>query len=311
MEIVNGELIRNETNKNAMGGTELMAHAMVENIQSDLFEGKQIIHSRVREIIPDMKHILVLHDLPNDPESQALKDRWDEFDRVVCVSNWQLQMYNAVLQLPYSKSVVVKNAINPLKRTPLRKKKDKIRLIYHTTPHRGLNILYAVFDRLCRDYPDQLELDVYSSFKIYGWGERDDQYSDLFAALKAHPNINYHGSVSNKDVRAAISTADIFAYPSIWPETSCISLIEAMSAGLLCVHPNYAALPETSANWTMMYQWHEDVSQHANIFYECMHQAIKVVKERSVDTQPQSMYTNVFYDWKNRTRTWEELLVSV
>ena len=72
----------------------------------------------------------------------------------------------------------------------------------------------------------------------------------------------------------------IFAYPSIWPETSCIALIEAMSAGLLCVHSAYAALPETSANWTMMYPISEDHQQHCNIFADNLVSAVNVVNEQ-------------------------------
>ena len=41
--------------------------------------------------------------------------------------------------------------------------------------------------------------------------------------------MTYHGFKPNDVVRKALSEAHIFAYPSIWVETSCISAIEAMS----------------------------------------------------------------------------------
>ena len=94
---------------------------------------------------------------------------------------------------------------------------------------------------------DNVHLDVFSSFNAYGWAERDEPYQELFDKIEAHPQMTYHGFKPNNIVRNALQKAHIFAYPSIWMETSCIALMEAMSAGLMCVHPNLAALPETAA----------------------------------------------------------------
>jgi hypothetical protein len=51
-------------------------------------------------------------------------------------------------------------------------------------------------------------------------------------------------------------------------ETSCRAMLEAMSAGLLCVHPNYGALAETSGSLNFMYQGDSDFNMHANLFYQ-------------------------------------------
>ena len=309
VELVQGELLRNETNPRAMGGTEMVATEMHKRLPQDLLKHFQIIHSRPRQIRDDLKKVLVLHDLHGDPEVQHLKDGgWNRYDKLVFVSNWQLQMYNAYLGVPYSKSVVIKNAINPVSVTPKDKESDKVKIIYHTTPHRGLNILYAVFEKLAQEF-DFIELDVYSSFKIYGWEQRDEQYKDLFEKLKEHPQINYHGTVSNDEVKKALAKAHIFAYPSTWMETSCISLMEALSAGCLCVHPNYAALPETAAAWTQMYQWTEDVSEHAGVFYNNLKYAIMRYKDSSMrDYAPQKSYTDVYYSWNRRIQEWVGIL---
>ena len=302
MEITNGELIRNETNQNAMGGTELMATRMHELIPQDLLEGVQIIHSRPRELRNDLKKVLVLHDLPGDPEVQHLKDGgWKKYDKLVFVSNWQLQMYNAYLGVPYSHSVVLKNAINPI--SEIGKNDNVIKIIYHTTPHRGLNVLYAVFDAIART-DDKVQLDVYSSFKIYGWEQRDEPYKELFDKLREHPQVNYYGSVPNDEVRRALGVSHIFAYPSIWQETSCISLMEAMSAGCLCVHPNYAALPETSAGMTQMYQWTEDMNKHADVFYNNLVYAIQTIRQRTFNGRAQKTYADAYYNWANRRNEW-------
>ena len=310
VEIVEGKLIRNETNANAMGGTEMMAIGMQQRIPQELLKNFQIIHSRTRELRDDLKKILVCHDLAGDPEVAHLKDGgYKKYDKLVFVSQWQFQQYHDFLGVPYSHSHILKNAIEPI--VEHKKPNDgKIRIIYHTTPHRGLGLLYPIFDALSKQH-DNIELDVYSSFKIYGWEQRDEPYKALFDQLKQHPKIRYHGSVSNKEVRKALQSAHIFAYPSIWQETSCIALIEAMSAGCLCVHPNYAALPETAANMTTMYQWDEDVQVHANRAHRYLESAIEHIKTYGVlDMNLQIHNTNNTFNWSRRQKEWTQFLSS-
>lgn len=306
VEIVSGKLIRNETNQLAMGGTEMMAIGMHQRIPKKLLKKFQIIHSRPRELRNDLKKILVCHDLAGDPEVQHLKNGgWKKYDKLVFVSQWQFQQYHAYLGVPYSHSHILQNAITPIKS---HQKTNNVNLIYHTTPHRGLQILYPVFTELCKKYPD-IHLDVYSSFKIYGWEQRDEPFKPLFEELKKHPNITYHGSVSNGEIREALQKAHIFAYPSIWQETSCIALIEAMSAGCICVHPNYAALPETSGGWTSMYHWDEAPNIHANRFYAYLDGAVKHILQHGMPyMENQKFYTNTMYSWDKRSKEWEQFL---
>lgn len=301
----------NELNKNSRGGTELMQERLHSTLPADLLSKFQLIPSRVRDIDPDRLPILWLHDLPNDPESQHLKDPElrKRFKKIVAVSDWQMQMYNLVLGLPYSESTVIKNAIYPID-IERKRLNDTIRIIYHTTPHRGLELLVPVFEELCKHH-DNIELDVFSSFSVYGWSERDKQYEALFERCRNHPKINYHGAVSNEQIREELKKSHIFAYPSIWPETSCLAAIEAMSAMNYIVCPNYAALPETTAGFANMYQWTENNNDHANRFYAVLDSTINDIKQNGIHHQRlrfQKDYTDVMYNWNMIAQKWEATL---
>ncbi len=297
---------------NAMGGTELMKYGLLSRIAKEKLDDFQIFVSRVEEELDPTKiRLLWLHDLPGDPASEHLRNGgWKKFHRLIFASNWQMQAYINHYQIPWSKCIVLQNAIEPIEEHT--KSNDVIRLAYWSTPHRGLSILVPVFEKLCERY-DNIELDVYSSFDLYGWPERNKPYEDLFERCRQHPKINYHGTVDNAVLRENLKNTHILAYPSIWPETSCITLMEAMSAGLLCVHPNYAALYETAANWTMQYQFNEDLNQHANMFYVALAGAIENFWDDSVQSRldSQKAYANVFYNWEFRTIQWEAVLASV
>jgi UDP-glucose:(glucosyl)LPS alpha-1,2-glucosyltransferase len=301
-----------ELSKNAMGGTEMMKYGLQDRINPALLEHFHITASRYRGPAEGNKiELYWLHDLPGDPESEHLANGgWNKFEKLIFVSNWQFQAYQQYFGLPWYKCVVLQNAIEPI---PFKEKsKDKIKIIYNTTPHRGLEIIVPVFEKLAERY-DNIELDVFSSFKAYGWEERDEPYKELFERCKTHPKINYHGYQPNDIVRNALAEAHIQAYPSIWLETSCMSLMEAMSAGCLCIHPNYGALPETSANWTWMYQWTQDKRDHANAMLNHLAAGIENYWSDGVQTRlgGQKSYADVFYSWQYRKQQWDAFLTGI
>ena len=275
--VYKGEIIDSELSKNAMGGTEMMRKRLLENVDADLLKKVAIHFSRPRQLYTDVPNILYCHDLAEDPENNILANGgWRKFDHFVFVTSWQRDQYVERFGIPYSECSVIYNAIEKQYK-PVEKDTSTIRFIYHTTPHRGLELLVPIFDALTKEF-DNIHLDVYSSFKIYGWEKRDEVYSGLFKNIEAHPNMTYHGTKSNEEVLEALDKAHVFLYPCVWKETSCISLIEAIKSQVICVHPNYGALAETSGNATIMYDYNEDKTLHANYAFAVARQLLNTMK---------------------------------
>lgn len=314
----------NEISAKARGGTELMMERLANSFPSEYLDKFQIIPSRVGKLDESKYRIYWCHDLAEDPATNHLANGgWQRFHKIVFVSYWQRDSYIRRYQIPYSKTVVIQNAIVPIDGVDVEEKicsfKTK-KIIYHTTPHRGLEILVPVFEKLHQKWGNKIELDVYSSFKIYNWDERDEPYKPLFEKIQNHPAMNYYGYQPNDVVREALKEAVIFAYPSIWQETSCIALMEAMSAGCICVHPDYAALPETAANLTAMYNYHENPSNHAGALYGMLDTIIdalnkennhEVVKSIITKQKTQLGYANMYYNWDLRKLQWDVLFQNV
>ena len=275
--IINGKFIRDDMTSKAMGGTELLSHRLVDNVPKKHLRDFQIHVSRTTSKDNTKKQILWCHDLAQDPAVKHLSNGgWKQYEKIVFVSHWQQETYRKVLGVPLEHGVVIENAIDPI---PEKKKSsEEIRLIYTSTPHRGLEILYPVFDILSKYYSN-ISLDVFSSFELYGWKQRDKPYEKLFKELESHPRIRYHGAQSNDKVRAALQESHIFAYPSIWKETSCLCLIEAMSAKNICVHPRLGALEETSMGVTNIYDSHENPDTHARYFANHLSLAIESIND--------------------------------
>jgi UDP-glucose:(glucosyl)LPS alpha-1,2-glucosyltransferase len=271
--IYKGEIVESELSVNSKGGTEMMRQRLVDNVNKDVLAKVAVHLSRPREVYSDVPNVLWCHDLAEDPENKILRDGgWNQFQHFVFVSSWQRDQYIVRFGIPYSKCSVISNAVEKTF-APYKKNMETIRFVYHTTPHRGLELLVPIFDALCRDF-DNIHLDVYSGFEIYGWEQRDAAYKDLYKKIEDHPNMTYHGVKSNDEVLKALDNAHIFLYPNIWKETSCIALIEAIKSQVICIHPNYGALPETASNATIMYDWNEDANVHANYCYAITKQVL-------------------------------------
>jgi len=215
------------------------------------------------------------------------------------------------------KSIVIESGIEPAPDDCFEQKQamddGKIHIVYTSTPQRGLELLVPVFTKLAEIYPN-IHLDVFSSFKIYGWDDADKQFEPLYEQIRNHPQMTYHGFIPNADLRNHLNKSHIFAYPSIWFETSCRAMLESMSAGLVCVHPNLAALPETSGGLNIMYNIDlTDHVNHANIFAANLDVAIRMVRDKQ--TLPMTTFNKAFVDRRYNIKLvemqWNNLLKSL
>jgi hypothetical protein len=86
--------------------------------------------------------------------------------------------------------------------------------------------------------------------------------------------------------------------------------MEAMSAKLVCVHPNYGALMDTSGSITRMYQWDEDPNHHAGRFFNVLDRAIQDVKAgaHKAEVEYGKFYADNRYNWERRLNEWKAFL---
>ena len=289
---------------NPMGGTEILAQNLFFRINPEDYGVNLIVSNQTPIIKPDMKNVYWLHHNVEQGPSQALEGIYDQLDAVVYVSDWQLEHYRRVFN-PKStvKSYVIKNAISPIAYTP---KEGKVKLIYTSTPWRGLHILLDSFERLDRD----VELDIYSSTAIYGkqFQEKEEpNFAPLFEWAKSMKNVNYYGYATNDEVREAVKKAHIFAYPSTFEETSCLSMIEAGAAGCTLVSTNLGAIPETACNWATLVPIQTSIEDMVTRYTAALQNAIDTWQENP----EQAKFFNLNYSWDTRVVQWKELLSSL
>jgi UDP-glucose:(glucosyl)LPS alpha-1,2-glucosyltransferase len=302
----------NEISLKSQGGTEITKRSIAKLIPTELADNFQIIPSRVRDIDEKKIRIYWAHDLAEDPEANHLKnaESRDRFHKIIFSSNWQLNEYVLKLGLPRDMKIgVIETPLEPI--PYVEKSKDEVRLIYFSTPQRGLELLIPAFEALVKENPlDNLHLDVFSSFLIYGWDEMDKNFQPLYDKVIAHPNMTYHGLSSREKLIEHLQKAHILAYPSIWPETSCRVLMESMSAGLVCVHPNYAALSDTAGGLTAQYQYIDDRQGHVNMFFHALNNSVRNVHNEEYQKYLKfvKVYADTRFNIKSIALRWETMM---
>jgi glycosyltransferase involved in cell wall biosynthesis len=312
-----------EFSKSAKGGTEIIKYGLQDRLPQELLNKFQIVTDRFEEL-DETKIRLYWSHLDPDHNEQTLaylgyedikpltNGGWNKFHKLIFVSYTQMENWIREYDIPRSHCTVMKHALEPIKLQE--KPKDKIVLVHHSNPQRGLSLLVDVFERLCKEY-DNIELKVHSSWNIYGMNKCEEDYKqgDLYQRLEKHPKIHNIGYLPNEELKKSLASSHILPYPNIMPETFCLSLLEAMSAGCLCVHSSLGCLPETASNWTMMYDYHEKIPQHEERFYQELKKAIKIVnnKETQEHLKKQKKYVDYLFNWDKRTQDWINLLESL
>ena len=107
----------------------------------------------------------------------------------------------------------------------------------------------------------------------------------------------------------------ICAYPSIWEETACRQVLEAMSAGMVCVHPNFGALFDTTGGLNFMYDGTYDMQDHANMFYGQLASVIELTRNGGDELKSRLNFNKSYVDTRYNPalaeERWTKLLVSL
>ena len=298
--------------KDSYGGSESQLRLLLKHLPDENFKDINLILNNANHdlIEKDKINILWMQHFVNQKEAKNLgsKDFVEKLDWIIFNSNWNFEKFVYQFKIPEGKSIVIKNAIEKIEHKD--KPKDKINLIYHTTPWRGLELLLKVFNNINLD---NVELNVCSSTVIYG--KKFDsvlgkKYEDLFNKCRNSKNINYIGYLENQKLIDLLKKMHIFAYPSIWPETSCISAIEAMAAGCEVVTTNLGALYETCSPFGTFVNFDRNFDNLEKRYSKVLLNSIKNYrsKENQNKLKLQRETINATYTWQTRASEWKNFL---
>lgn len=296
---------------NPRGGSEILYGNLQKYVDRSYLNKINILFSvcdsgKLHSTLPN---VLWQHLNTNEEAVYGLRDNnfLNKIDKFVFVSEWQMNKFVDVYTVPIEKSIVLRNAIDPIEFIE-KPKSNKLKFIYTSTPWRGLDILLDSFKLLNRD---DIELDVYSSTVIYGSHFMVNKFNWLFDLCRNTKNVNYKGYVTNKAIRKAVQSSHIFSYPSIFEETSCLSAIEAGSAGCKLVLTDFGALKETCGKYANYISFHENRENLVEEYSKLLNYEIDNYWDNYNMLEEQSQYFNNRYSWQLRKNEWINLIDNI
>lgn len=299
--------VNNLNKKLPMGGTEMLYNSLVSKI--DISDVNLILSvCDYRLLSNDKPNLLWLHLSYDQDNVQLLKDEdfVKQLSGIVFVSHWQYEKFRTMFPIHLTKTYVIENWIEPVEKNT---KPEKIKLIYTSTPWRGLEILIEVLKRMNRT---DIDVEVFSGSSIYGQdfhNQTHEQFIPLYNELKKL-GVKHTEYSPNDEVKKALQSAHIMAYPNIFEETSCLSVIEALSAGCRVVTSSLGALPETTKGFANLVTLGNDYIEK---YTEILEKEIDNFWDKQTQDSlvEQQEYYHKHYSWKPREDKWKFVLEDI
>ena len=297
------------------GGTEIQLEYLHKYVSKELLDKVEITTS-IPEKTPinaTKTNILWVHNSYDQPNlypwfKNKLNHR--KYDWYVFNSHWTYEKYRMIFDIPTDISLVIKNGFDDdlIVKSEF-KPKEKLKLVYTSTPWRGLDVLLSAMEQI---KTDKVELDIYSSTQIYGDHFKqisDNQFTALYDKAKTIKNVNYKGYLNHKELMKVLHTYDCYIHPSTFEETFCLAAMESLAAGLVTVTTDLGALYETCAEFPIYVPYLKDKEALSKQFagaIDILPDFVNSINEDAMKFQMQ--YYRQFYHWNVIKTYWERFL---
>jgi glycosyltransferase involved in cell wall biosynthesis len=227
---------------------DLVAESGVEYISNKklseyLSKNKPRIHVSWRHNIKltDAETYLWCHDLFT-PGCESVQN----FDKMLCLTPFHKDYVQGLQGISDDKIIVTRNGIDPSKFIFEPKAKNPNKVVWLSSPDRGLDRCMLVMDKVQEKFPD-IELHVYYGIEhLHKYGP---QMAALATKLKGMMDersyVKYHGNTEQKKMYRDVSDAVIWNHCNDFIETYCITALETLANGIYPIVRRLGALQDT------------------------------------------------------------------
>ncbi len=172
-------------------------------------------------------------------------DRVENYDKIIALSEFHQRYLEETNGVPKDKILLGFNGINPKDFEVSHSQKDPLKVIFSSSPDRGLvqviDIIKKARELSCLD----IRLDCFygtanmRKMGLIEWAEKIEKH------IADNSFVTYHGLVTKQELMKHFWESAVWMYPADFIESSCLTALEAMYAGCWSIVRPMGALPNT------------------------------------------------------------------
>ena len=239
-------------------------------------------------------------------------------DRILALSQWHKDnILNCHKFVRPDQVIVTRNGID-VSRFDHDVPRNPQKAVYSSSPDRGLDVAVRAWPKVRERVPDA-ELHVFYGFhtwEVTVQSTGDEGQKKLIQHLKNQlkeyekHGVVFHGRIGQEELAKEFLSAGVWAYPTWFSETSCITAMEAQAAGLHIVTSPIAALNETvggrgdmiPGDWLSpdyMVRWVDAVVGHMTP---------RAVEADAIDRKALRDYARDNFGWESLADEWDAMI---
>lgn len=218
------------------------------------------------------------------------------YEKHICLSEFHKNYVRVMQNLPENKIVVSRNGVNK-SRFKGEVKKNENKIVWPSSPDRGLERAIHIVERAREKSGRDLELHVYYGIEGLLNSPLREKALRIQELMKTRPWVKYHGNIDQTLLAKEMEEAVIWLYPASFIESYCITAIESMYAKCVPIVRALGALKNTVKpfelkGWAKLLFKDAENSEEQDIWAD---EVLKVLEDRTWEKIDMSEFD---YSWE-------------
>ncbi len=218
-----------------------------------------------------------------------------EHAKVLALSQFHKNFLRGLYGVKEEKILVTDNGIDPERFNGLSIEKDPNKVVFSSSPDRGLEKAISVMDEVVKEMP-AARLHVYYGFDNMLKMGLTEKVRSIQSLIEARPYVVCHGNLPQKELTKELASASVWLYPTSFLETFCITALEMKACKVWPVVRNWGAVPETLEFAGTIIDSEDPKDYAPEVLRALFHE-----KWRKIDFTPSN------YSWQSVAESWVSL----